>query len=146
MLVYSTCTVTLAENEEQVAWALGTFPCLQLQRQVRRREGRLCLGHQISHGNLSTVGIRGLWVETHQRRIPRQNCSFSNESRSRLPIENFHLLTAFSHAFLLDCCVKMSQSSGGLHLGVYLTCGSRSCYSEFCYQTTFLPPPSPVFF
>ncbi|XP_019789091.2 tRNA (cytosine(72)-C(5))-methyltransferase NSUN6 isoform X3 [Tursiops truncatus] len=35
VLVYSTCTVTLAENEEQVAWALKTFPHLQLQRQVR---------------------------------------------------------------------------------------------------------------
>ena len=35
VLVYSTCTVTLAENEEQVAWALETFPGLQLQHQVR---------------------------------------------------------------------------------------------------------------
>lgn len=35
VLVYSTCTVTLAENEEQVAWALHTFPCLSLQPQVR---------------------------------------------------------------------------------------------------------------
>lgn len=35
VLVYSTCTVTLAENEEQVAWALRTFPCLSLQPQVR---------------------------------------------------------------------------------------------------------------
>uniref|UniRef100_A0A8D2IM91 NOP2/Sun RNA methyltransferase 6 n=1 Tax=Varanus komodoensis TaxID=61221 RepID=A0A8D2IM91_VARKO len=34
ILVYSTCTVTLSENEEQVAWALETFPCLQLQLQV----------------------------------------------------------------------------------------------------------------
>ncbi|XP_042331538.1 tRNA (cytosine(72)-C(5))-methyltransferase NSUN6 isoform X5 [Sceloporus undulatus] len=33
ILVYSTCTVTLSENEEQVAWALETFPCLQLQSQ-----------------------------------------------------------------------------------------------------------------
>ncbi|XP_019942895.2 tRNA (cytosine(72)-C(5))-methyltransferase NSUN6 isoform X2 [Paralichthys olivaceus] len=33
VLVYSTCTVTLAENEEQVAWALKTFPCLTLQPQ-----------------------------------------------------------------------------------------------------------------
>ncbi|XP_047205355.1 tRNA (cytosine(72)-C(5))-methyltransferase NSUN6 isoform X1 [Girardinichthys multiradiatus] len=33
VLVYSTCTVTLAENEEQVAWALNTFPCLTLQPQ-----------------------------------------------------------------------------------------------------------------
>uniref|UniRef100_A0A672P675 SAM-dependent MTase RsmB/NOP-type domain-containing protein n=1 Tax=Sinocyclocheilus grahami TaxID=75366 RepID=A0A672P675_SINGR len=35
VLVYSTCTVTLAENEEQVAWALKTFPCLTLEPQVR---------------------------------------------------------------------------------------------------------------
>lgn len=34
VLVYSTCTVTLEENEEQVAWALKTFPCLTLQPQV----------------------------------------------------------------------------------------------------------------
>uniref|UniRef100_A0A3B3I1V2 NOP2/Sun RNA methyltransferase 6 n=2 Tax=Oryzias latipes TaxID=8090 RepID=A0A3B3I1V2_ORYLA len=33
VLVYSTCTVTLAENEEQVAWALSSFPCLTLQQQ-----------------------------------------------------------------------------------------------------------------
>ncbi|XP_029935867.1 putative methyltransferase NSUN6 isoform X1 [Myripristis murdjan] len=33
VLVYSTCTVTLAENEEQVAWALDTFPQLTLQPQ-----------------------------------------------------------------------------------------------------------------
>ncbi|KAM9712750.1 LOW QUALITY PROTEIN: tRNA (cytosine(72)-C(5))-methyltransferase NSUN6 [Menidia menidia] len=33
VLVYSTCTVTLAENEEQVSWALRTFPCLSLQPQ-----------------------------------------------------------------------------------------------------------------
>ncbi|XP_034717679.1 tRNA (cytosine(72)-C(5))-methyltransferase NSUN6 isoform X2 [Etheostoma cragini] len=33
VLVYSTCTVTLAENEEQVAWALQTFPYLTLQPQ-----------------------------------------------------------------------------------------------------------------
>ncbi|XP_040023038.2 tRNA (cytosine(72)-C(5))-methyltransferase NSUN6 isoform X1 [Gasterosteus aculeatus] len=33
VLVYSTCTVTLSENEEQIAWALETFPCLMLQPQ-----------------------------------------------------------------------------------------------------------------
>lgn len=33
VLVYSTCTVSLAENEEQVAWALSNFPCLSLQPQ-----------------------------------------------------------------------------------------------------------------
>lgn len=35
VLVYSTCTVTLAENEEQVSWALRTFPALTLEPQVR---------------------------------------------------------------------------------------------------------------
>ncbi|KAJ7408300.1 putative methyltransferase NSUN6 [Pitangus sulphuratus] len=34
VLVYSTCTITLSENEEQVAWALKRFPCLQLHPQV----------------------------------------------------------------------------------------------------------------
>ncbi|XP_077592547.1 tRNA (cytosine(72)-C(5))-methyltransferase NSUN6 [Stigmatopora nigra] len=36
VLVYSTCTVTLSENEEQVAWALRTFPDLTLQPQEPR--------------------------------------------------------------------------------------------------------------
>ena len=34
MLVYSTCTITPQENEEQVAWALKSFPCLRLEKQV----------------------------------------------------------------------------------------------------------------
>ncbi|GAB1606904.1 putative methyltransferase NSUN6 [Argonauta hians] len=33
-LVYSTCTITLAENEEQVAWVLNTFPNVVLAPQV----------------------------------------------------------------------------------------------------------------
>ncbi|XP_029955734.1 putative methyltransferase NSUN6 isoform X1 [Salarias fasciatus] len=46
VLVYSTCTITLAENEEQVAWALHTFPCLTLQPQEPRlgAEGMLGAG------------------------------------------------------------------------------------------------------
>ncbi|XP_057679995.1 tRNA (cytosine(72)-C(5))-methyltransferase NSUN6 isoform X2 [Corythoichthys intestinalis] len=39
VLVYSTCTVTLAENEEQVAWALRTFPELTLLPQEPRVGG-----------------------------------------------------------------------------------------------------------
>lgn len=35
-LVYSTCTVTVSENEEIVSWALRTFECLKL-KSVRRR-------------------------------------------------------------------------------------------------------------
>ena len=30
-LVYSTCTITIAENESIVAWALKTYPILKLQ-------------------------------------------------------------------------------------------------------------------
>ena len=33
-LVYSTCTITTEENEQMVAWALDSFPCLQLAPQV----------------------------------------------------------------------------------------------------------------
>lgn len=29
-LAYSTCTITLGENEGIVSWALETFPCLEL--------------------------------------------------------------------------------------------------------------------
>ncbi|EDL78747.1 NOL1/NOP2/Sun domain family, member 6 (predicted) [Rattus norvegicus] len=48
VLVYSTCTVTLAENEEQVAWALRTFPCLQLQPQEPQIGGEGMLGAGLS--------------------------------------------------------------------------------------------------
>ncbi|XP_020626279.1 putative methyltransferase NSUN6 isoform X2 [Orbicella faveolata] len=34
VLVYSTCTIPPQENEEQVAWALKSFPCLKLARQT----------------------------------------------------------------------------------------------------------------
>jgi len=33
VLVYSTCTITPQENEQQVAWALRSFPCLRLEKQ-----------------------------------------------------------------------------------------------------------------
>lgn len=36
-LVYSTCTITLAENEKLVRWALDTFSCLELVQQVSKR-------------------------------------------------------------------------------------------------------------
>ena len=34
VLVYSTCTITMEENEKQVEWALRKFPCLKLDAQV----------------------------------------------------------------------------------------------------------------
>ncbi|KAK2143326.1 hypothetical protein NP493_4573g00002 [Ridgeia piscesae] len=34
VLVYSTCTIPVEENEHQVAWALQQFPCLRLDQQT----------------------------------------------------------------------------------------------------------------
>ncbi|XP_001377237.2 tRNA (cytosine(72)-C(5))-methyltransferase NSUN6 isoform X2 [Monodelphis domestica] len=48
VLVYSTCTITLAENEEQVAWALTAFPCLQLQSQEPHIGGEGMMGAGLS--------------------------------------------------------------------------------------------------
>ncbi|ELW47391.1 putative methyltransferase NSUN6 isoform X2 [Tupaia chinensis] len=55
ILVYSTCTVTLAENEEQVAWALTTFPCLQLQPQDPQIGGEGMLGAGLSFEQLKQL-------------------------------------------------------------------------------------------
>ncbi|XP_032205444.1 tRNA (cytosine(72)-C(5))-methyltransferase NSUN6 isoform X3 [Mustela erminea] len=48
VLVYSTCTISLAENEEQVAWALRTFPYLQLQPQEPQIGGEGIMGAGLS--------------------------------------------------------------------------------------------------
>ena len=40
-LVYSTCTITSEENERQVARALEKFPCLQLVKQVSKKQVNL---------------------------------------------------------------------------------------------------------
>ncbi|XP_057589766.1 tRNA (cytosine(72)-C(5))-methyltransferase NSUN6 isoform X4 [Hippopotamus amphibius kiboko] len=55
VLVYSTCTVTLAENEEQVAWALKTFPCLRLQHQDPQVGGEGMLGAGLSPEQLKQL-------------------------------------------------------------------------------------------
>ncbi|XP_078090817.1 tRNA (cytosine(72)-C(5))-methyltransferase NSUN6 [Mustelus asterias] len=49
VLVYSTCTITLAENEEQVAWALDSFPCLRLQPQEPHLGEEGMMGAGLSH-------------------------------------------------------------------------------------------------
>ncbi|NXH22652.1 NOP2 methyltransferase, partial [Bucco capensis] len=54
VLVYSTCTITLSENEEQVAWALKTFPCLKLQPQ---------------EPHLGEAGMRGAGLALQQLRL-----------------------------------------------------------------------------
>ncbi|XP_056375200.1 tRNA (cytosine(72)-C(5))-methyltransferase NSUN6 [Hyla sarda] len=54
-LVYSTCTITLSENEEQVAWALKTFPCLQLQAQDPHIGGEGMLGAGLSPDELKLL-------------------------------------------------------------------------------------------
>ncbi|XP_030045789.1 tRNA (cytosine(72)-C(5))-methyltransferase NSUN6 isoform X2 [Microcaecilia unicolor] len=55
ILVYSTCTVTLAENEELVAWALATFPCLQLESQEPHIGGEGMMGAGLSTEQLQLV-------------------------------------------------------------------------------------------
>ncbi|XP_014396877.1 PREDICTED: putative methyltransferase NSUN6 isoform X3 [Myotis brandtii] len=55
VLVYSTCTITLAENEEQVAWALTAFPCLQLQPQEPHIGGQGMLGAGLSFEQLKQL-------------------------------------------------------------------------------------------
>ncbi|XP_037693597.1 tRNA (cytosine(72)-C(5))-methyltransferase NSUN6 isoform X2 [Choloepus didactylus] len=55
VLVYSTCTVTLAENEEQVAWALEAFPHLQLQPQEPRIGGAGMAGAGLSPEQLQQL-------------------------------------------------------------------------------------------
>ncbi|XP_006869950.1 PREDICTED: putative methyltransferase NSUN6 [Chrysochloris asiatica] len=55
VLVYSTCTITLAENEEQVSWALRTFPCLQLQSQEPQIGGEGMMGASLSFEQLKQL-------------------------------------------------------------------------------------------
>lgn len=55
VLVYSTCTITLAENEEQVAWALTAFPCLQLQPQEPQIGGEGMMGAGLSFEQLKQL-------------------------------------------------------------------------------------------
>lgn len=55
VLVYSTCTITLAENEEQVAWALTAFPCLQLQPQEPQIGGEGMMGAGLSSEQLKQL-------------------------------------------------------------------------------------------
>ncbi|XP_045390327.1 tRNA (cytosine(72)-C(5))-methyltransferase NSUN6 isoform X4 [Lemur catta] len=55
VLVYSTCTITLAENEEQVAWALTMFPCLQLQPQEPQIGGEGMMGAGLSFEQLKQL-------------------------------------------------------------------------------------------
>eukprot|EP00062_Callorhinchus_milii_P005618 gi/632945234/ref/XP_007887938.1/ PREDICTED: putative methyltransferase NSUN6 isoform X1 [Callorhinchus milii] len=55
ILVYSTCTITLAENEEQVAWALASFRCLQLQQQEPHLGGEGMMGAGLSRDQLKLL-------------------------------------------------------------------------------------------
>ncbi|XP_061442342.1 tRNA (cytosine(72)-C(5))-methyltransferase NSUN6 isoform X2 [Rhineura floridana] len=55
ILVYSTCTITLSENEEQVVWALETFPCLRLQSQEPHIGGEGMIGAGLSPEQLKRL-------------------------------------------------------------------------------------------
>ncbi|NXE26227.1 NOP2 methyltransferase, partial [Ardeotis kori] len=74
VLVYSTCTITLSENEEQVAWALKTFQCLQLQPQEPHIGGEGMRGAGLSLDQLkllqrfdpSAVTLQGMDINSLQ--------------------------------------------------------------------------------
>uniref|UniRef100_A0A8U7MCU8 NOP2/Sun RNA methyltransferase 6 n=1 Tax=Corvus moneduloides TaxID=1196302 RepID=A0A8U7MCU8_CORMO len=74
VLVYSTCTITLAENEEQVAWALKTFPCLHLHPQEPHIGGEGMKGAGLSLDQLkllqrfdpSAVTLQGMDINSLQ--------------------------------------------------------------------------------
>ncbi|NXA71842.1 NOP2 methyltransferase, partial [Thryothorus ludovicianus] len=74
VLVYSTCTITLSENEEQVAWALKTFPCLQLHPQEPHIGGEGMKGAGLSLDQLkllqrfdpSAVTLQGMDINSLQ--------------------------------------------------------------------------------
>ncbi|NXF20534.1 NOP2 methyltransferase, partial [Rhodinocichla rosea] len=74
VLVYSTCTITLSENEEQVAWALKTFPCLQLHPQEPHIGGEGIKGAGLSPDQLkllqrfdpSAVTLQGMDINSLQ--------------------------------------------------------------------------------
>lgn len=54
-LVYSTCTLTLAENEGMVAWALETFNCLELRLATPYLGGRGWPGAKLTLDQLQMV-------------------------------------------------------------------------------------------
>eukprot|EP00106_Octopus_bimaculoides_P002253 XP_014769695.1 PREDICTED: putative methyltransferase NSUN6 [Octopus bimaculoides] len=54
-LVYSTCTITLAENEEQVAWVLASFPQLVLTAQEPHIGDTGLVGSSLSPEHLKLV-------------------------------------------------------------------------------------------
>ena len=61
VLVYSTCTVTVEENEDQVAWLLHTFPDITLEQQVSPDSPflNITLEQQVSP---DTPFLTSLWI------------------------------------------------------------------------------------
>ncbi|NXT61091.1 NOP2 methyltransferase, partial [Chaetops frenatus] len=87
VLVYSTCTITLSENEEQVAWALKTFPCLQLHPQEPHVGGEGMKGAGLSLDQLkllqrfdpSAVTLQGMDITSLQDSREDELISLANK-------------------------------------------------------------------
>ncbi|EKF31135.1 nucleolar protein, putative [Trypanosoma cruzi marinkellei] len=95
VLVYSTCTITLDENEANVLWALNKYPFLRLARAKTNETRRLCL---LASTNFSN-GCRFLLeeeIQTAQRRnellasqIALTGCGGTEETENPLMILRF---------------------------------------------------------
>lgn len=130
VLVYSTCTVTLAENEELVAWALNTFPCLTLQPQVTNTSATwkdsqlqrvmsgnvikslLCLSSGASHWSRRHAGSRPVtWAAATPPEVqPRAELGPDGDGGSPL------LQSRQGHHRLLYCQVPEKLTGGHVFL------------------------------
>ncbi|PBJ73779.1 putative nucleolar protein [Trypanosoma cruzi] len=68
VLVYSTCTITLDENEANVLWALNTYPFLRLARAKTNDKKRLCL-----LGSTNFANGRRFLLEEEIQKAQRRN-------------------------------------------------------------------------
>ncbi|XP_015209817.1 tRNA (cytosine(72)-C(5))-methyltransferase NSUN6 isoform X1 [Lepisosteus oculatus] len=103
VLVYSTCTITLAENEEQVAWALHHFPFLSLQRQEPHVGGGGMLGAGLSHDHLKLLQrFNPVWATTEGFTLHPEEYEHTQGTKSDL----IHLANKDTIGFFIAKFVK----------------------------------------